>query len=93
MKLVTYVHQGKVSYGAVAGDGIVDLARRIGTRYPDVRSLFSGEGLAQARSAAEGQKPDLALAQAVLLPPIPNPGKLFCIGLNYEDHRKETKRD
>lgn len=93
MKLVTYVHKGKVSYGAVAGDGIVDLARRIGTEYPDVRSLFSGDGLAEAKSAAEGQKPDLALAQAVLLPPIPNPGKLFCIGLNYEDHRKETKRD
>jgi 2-keto-4-pentenoate hydratase/2-oxohepta-3-ene-1,7-dioic acid hydratase in catechol pathway len=92
MKLATYVHQGKVSYGAVAGDGIVDLARRIGSKYPDVRALFAG-GLAEARRAAQGQKPDLALAQAVLLPPIPNPGKLFCIGLNYEDHRKETKRD
>ena len=28
-----------------------------------------------------------------LLPPIPNPGKIFCIGLNYEDHRQETKRE
>jgi 2-keto-4-pentenoate hydratase/2-oxohepta-3-ene-1,7-dioic acid hydratase in catechol pathway len=95
MKLVTYLekaNRGSVSYGAMAGDGIVDLRRRIGREYPDVRSLFAG-GLAAARNAAQGQAPDVALADVELLPPIPNPGKLFCIGLNYEDHRKETKRD
>src|SRR5690348_11147472 len=95
MKLVTYLKKADrpaVSYGAMAGDGIVDLRRRIGAEYPDVRSLFAG-GLAAARKAAEGQKPDVSLAEVELLPPIPNPGKLFCIGLNYEDHRKETKRD
>jgi 2-keto-4-pentenoate hydratase/2-oxohepta-3-ene-1,7-dioic acid hydratase in catechol pathway len=26
------------------------------------------------------------------LPPIPNPGKIFCIGHNYEEHRQETGR-
>ena len=97
MKLVTYRHRGAVSYGAVSGEGIVDLARALRSKYPDVRSLFAG-GLPEAQAwakkqATEGRKPDLALAEAELLPPIPNPGKLFCIGLNYEDHRKETKRD
>ncbi|HEX7251175.1 MAG TPA: fumarylacetoacetate hydrolase family protein [Burkholderiales bacterium] len=92
MKLVTYRHRGAVSYGAISGEGIVDLARALAPRFPDVRSLFAG-GLPEARRACEGRKPDLALAEAELLPPIPNPGKLFCIGLNYEDHRKETKRD
>jgi 2-keto-4-pentenoate hydratase/2-oxohepta-3-ene-1,7-dioic acid hydratase in catechol pathway len=97
MKLVTYRHRGAVSYGAISGDGIVELARSLGARYPDVRSLFAGglpEAMALAsRQAAEGRKADLSLADVELLPPIPNPGKLFCIGLNYEDHRKETKRD
>ena len=27
-----------------------------------------------------------------LLPVIPNPGKNFCVGLNYVSHRTETKR-
>ena len=93
MKIVTYSNRGAVAYGAVAGEGIVDLSRRIGERYPDVRALFAANGLAAARKACEGQKPDVALAAVQLLPPIPNPGKLFCIGLNYEDHRKETRRD
>ena len=93
MKLATYSHQGRTGYGAVFGDGLVDLSRRLGGRFPDVRSLFAGNGIEEARKAAEGQKPDLRLADVALLPPIPNPGKLFCIGLNYEAHRQETKRD
>jgi 2-keto-4-pentenoate hydratase/2-oxohepta-3-ene-1,7-dioic acid hydratase in catechol pathway len=93
MKLVTYQDGNSIAYGALAGEEIVELSRRIGDRYPDVKSLFSGDGLAQAKKAAQGQKADLALAQVTLLPPLPNPGKLFCIGLNYEDHLKETRRD
>ena len=93
MKLATYSHQGRTGYGAVFGDGLVDLSRRLGDRFPDVRSLFAGHAIAEARKAAEGQKPDVRLADVTLLPPIPNPGKLFCIGLNYEAHRQETKRD
>jgi len=73
----------------VVGDGIVDLSRRIGARYPDIRTLLAQGGLAQARAAAAGLAPDLKLAQVRLLPPIPNPGKILCIGLNYDDHRKE----
>lgn len=93
MKLATYSHQGRTCYGAVLGDGLVDLSRRLGGRFPDVRSLFAGNAIAEARDAADGRKPDLRLAEVTLLPPIPNPGKLFCIGLNYEAHRQETKRD
>ena len=32
------------------------------------------------------------LASVALLPPIPNPGKIFCVGHNYESHRQETGR-
>jgi 2-keto-4-pentenoate hydratase/2-oxohepta-3-ene-1,7-dioic acid hydratase in catechol pathway len=93
LKLVSYVHANAAGFGVVAGDGIVDLSRRIGARFPDVRSLLERDGLPEARKAAEGQAPDFKLSAVTLLPPIPNPGKIFCIGLNYEDHRKETKRD
>ena len=93
VKLVSYVHQNAAGYGAIAGDGIVDLSRRIGARYPDIRTLLAHDGLAEAKKAAAGQSADLQLSAVRLLPPIPNPGKIFCIGLNYEDHRKETKRE
>ena len=33
-----------------------------------------------------------ALAEVSLLPVIPNPDKIFCVGHNYESHRQETNR-
>src|SRR5205823_4831180 len=32
------------------------------------------------------------VADAVLLPPVPDPPKILCIGLNYRDHAKENNR-
>jgi len=93
LKLATYLHQGHAGYGIVEGDGIIDLTRRIGARFPDIRTLLAHEGLGEAKKAAAGQKADLKLSEVILLPPIPNPGKIFCIGLNYEDHRQETRRE
>ncbi len=93
MKLASFQHNNAACYGVVDGEGIVDLSRRIGARYPDIRTLLRHEGLDDARKAAAGQKPDLKLADVTMLPTIPNPGKIFCIGLNYEDHRRETKRE
>ena len=93
MKLASYMYDNKACYDSVDGDGIIDLSRRIGARYPDIRSLLAGGGLEAAKKAASGQQPDLKLAEVCLLPVIPNPGKIFCIGLNYDDHRKEGKHE
>ena len=89
MKLASYLHENSACYGCVAGDGIIDLSRRIGTRYRDIRALLAEGGLDEAREVCARRKPDLSLAGLRLLPVIPNPGKIFCIGLNYDDHRKE----
>ena len=52
--------------------------------------------LVQARlaSAAEplgprGERLSIPVAEVALLAPIPRPGKLLCIGLNYRDHAEE----
>jgi hypothetical protein len=34
MKLISFAVSGRSSYGAVVGDGVVDLGRRLGDRYP-----------------------------------------------------------
>jgi 2-keto-4-pentenoate hydratase/2-oxohepta-3-ene-1,7-dioic acid hydratase in catechol pathway len=91
MKLASYTHEATACYGSVVGEGIIDLSRRIGARYRDIRALLAEGALEQAQMASAGQPPDLKLAEVRLLPVIPNPGKIFCIGLNYEDHRKEGK--
>src|SRR4029077_17005403 len=94
MKLASYKTSQGAGYGVVTGDGIVDLTRRIGKKYPDLRALLAGNGLAQAQKIAKAsKKPDFKLARITLLPVIPNPGKIVCVGLNYEEHRAETGRD
>ena len=93
MKLASYLFGGKAGYGVVTGQGVVDLTRRIGSKYPDLRALLAGDGLADARQAVTGAGPDFQIADLTLLPVIPNPDKIICVGLNYEDHIKETGRD
>lgn len=92
MKLCTLETPRGPTYGAVAGEGIIDLGRRLGSRYPDLKSLVAANAFDEAR-ALLSEKPDFAVSQATWLPVIPNPGKILCVGLNYQDHVAETKRD
>ena len=93
MKLASYLSGGLAGYGVVTKQGVVDLTRRIGSKYPDLRALLAGDGLAEARQAVAGAAADYQIANLQLLPVIPNPDKIVCVGLNYEDHLKETGRD
>ncbi len=45
---------------------------------------------AEAAEALNSSVPLVALEDAELLPPIPNPQKIVCVGLNYADHAAET---
>lgn len=91
MRLASYLVNGLPSYGVVVGDGIVDLAARLGGRYPDLRSLVAADGLEVARAAVAEARADHALGEVTLLPPIPAPEKLWCIGVNYMERNAEYK--
>ena len=41
MKFLSYKHQGKVSYGAVVDDGVVDLGKRFAKKYPTLRAALA----------------------------------------------------
>jgi 2-keto-4-pentenoate hydratase/2-oxohepta-3-ene-1,7-dioic acid hydratase in catechol pathway len=94
MKLASYKTSKGAGYGVVTDDGIVDLTRRLGRKFPDLRSLIAGNALAQAQKIAKAaKKADIKAGKVAFLPVIPNPGKIVCVGLNYEEHRVETGRD
>ena len=92
MKLATFKTAQGASYGAVVGKGIVDLRRFLGNQYPDLKALIAGNGLSQAQ-AYLSEKPDYQESDITWLPVIPNPDKILCVGLNYQDHVVETGRD
>jgi 2-keto-4-pentenoate hydratase/2-oxohepta-3-ene-1,7-dioic acid hydratase in catechol pathway len=93
MKLASYLLDGRPSYGVIEGNGVVDLGRRIGAKYPDLRALITANALDEAKRAAAGAKADASFDPLTHLPVIPNPDKIVCVGLNYEEHRVETNRD
>ena len=92
MRLASFRTAQGASYGAVTNQGIVDLGRRLGNRYSDLKALLERNGLEEARKAA-GSSADYKESDVTWLPVIPNPGKIVCVGLNYEEHRQETGRD
>ncbi|MGH7089454.1 MAG: fumarylacetoacetate hydrolase family protein [Stellaceae bacterium] len=89
MKLLSFEAKGRVSFGAAVGEGVVDLERRLGTAYADLRDLLAKDGLARAAECMAGATPDLALADVAFLPPIPAPEKIVCVGVNYADRNTE----
>jgi 2-keto-4-pentenoate hydratase/2-oxohepta-3-ene-1,7-dioic acid hydratase in catechol pathway len=91
MRWLSFVRDGRPSYGVVVGDGVAD----VGARTPDVADLkaaIASGRLAALGADAAGRSADLPLAGLTLLPVIPNPSKILCAGLNYKDHQAETGR-
>ncbi len=87
MKLVSFRRpDGRASWGIVSGSGIVDC----GSRAPSLRQALTNLG--SLRSEAEKQ-PDVQLDAVTILPPIPDPEKILCVGLNYLTHIAEGGRE
>ena len=93
MKLTSFMHQGRPSYGAVQGDRVLDLGPLLGAQAPDLKTLIAKKMLPLAAQALASHRAELAFGQLQLLPVIPNPDKIVCVGLNYHEHVKESGRD
>ena len=90
MKFLSYSHQGQASWGLATDTGVVSLSS---ANYPTLRSALADGMLEKLGTAAQGQPDTCSLAQITYLPVITDPGKIICIGHNYEEHRVETERD
>lgn len=75
---------GMPSFGRLDGDTVIDLATGA---VPDLKAALVAGALDPLADGARH-----SLADVVLLPVVPNPGKILCVGHNYESHRQETGR-
>jgi 2-keto-4-pentenoate hydratase/2-oxohepta-3-ene-1,7-dioic acid hydratase in catechol pathway len=89
VKIISFIKDGDASYGLLDGNAVTDLGARLGADYPDLKSLLSN-GLDAAR-AHESQTDFTLDAIDALLPPIPNPGVVWCAGMNTHSHFIEAK--
>jgi len=80
-----------VSFGAVVGDGVVDLGRLFGAERPTLGAVLRAGELERAISLAGSTKPTIALSEIRYLPTVTDPEKIACIGINYGQRNEEYK--
>lgn len=93
MKLCTFkTPGGLVGVGIVSGDGIIRVADHLSAAPRDMAGLIGEWQLWQEplQRLAQLQKTDFTLDEVTLLAPVPRPGKILGIGLNYADHVAES---
>jgi 2-keto-4-pentenoate hydratase/2-oxohepta-3-ene-1,7-dioic acid hydratase in catechol pathway len=89
MKLLSFLHQGRETWGAVVGDGVVDLGHARPQQATLADYIASGDYLQAARHI-EGLPVAAKLADLAFLPVIPRPEKIVCAVRNYMDHHQEV---
>ncbi len=92
MRLVSYRGDGGPRAGVLTGDGVLDAAEVLGVDAASVRELIADalvEDLAKGLDGTDASP----VSGAELLPPLPDPDKIVCIGLNYRSHAAEAGID
>ncbi|HEY8543532.1 MAG TPA: fumarylacetoacetate hydrolase family protein, partial [Acidimicrobiales bacterium] len=75
----------------VVGDGMVDVERASGGRFPaDPQAAYERWDALVAWAAGVGGDDARQWREEDLGPPAPRPGQVFAIGLNYRDHAAEA---
>jgi 2-keto-4-pentenoate hydratase/2-oxohepta-3-ene-1,7-dioic acid hydratase in catechol pathway len=89
MKLFRFGEPGRERPGLLHDGRRIDASAAVGDY---TRSFFADGGLGALRdwAASEAVRAPAVPDDARLGPPIPRPGKIVCIGLNYADHAAES---
>lgn len=92
MKLVSFTRLGQSGFGALTEGGIVDLTGIAAPGIISIRSALAASALPRLAAYVREQPPAFSLSDVTLLPVVPDPGKILCVGLNYQTHVAETGR-
>ena len=91
MKLCSFKHAGKSSFGIVKNDGVIDLGPRLkNANIHSVRGLLQANKLNSLQEIRSQNDTDYSLDDILFEPVIPSPGKVLCVGINYHAHKIET---
>ena len=81
MKLVSFLYNGQESFGVLGNSGLHPVLEAFKKKCPDLKSVIGSQKIDALEKSCEENS--LPLSQVNLLPPIPNPGKIICAGMNY----------
>ncbi|WP_090131481.1 fumarylacetoacetate hydrolase family protein [Limnohabitans sp. Rim11] len=93
MKLISYTHQEVVRYGVLVAQGVADMRHCMDNAPASINDFFahvhSNKTLIASIAQRAESAPHLSLDQVNLLPCVPRPSKIICLGVNYHDHAAE----
>lgn len=88
MKLISFKHAGRETWGAVVDGKVIELAAASGCA--TLADFVGSEAYAKRETLLKGQQPIGAFDDVELLPVIPQPEKIWCAVRNYMDHHQEA---
>ena len=89
MRLLSFIHQDRPTYGVSNGADLV--AELADGRAPDLKSFLSLDAATRTAAVAAARF-EIPLSSIAFLPVIPDPAAVFCVGSNYDAHRTEASR-
>lgn len=94
MKFLSFKHDGQDSFGGINESGeqpaIVNLSE-LSSDLSDLRDVIRNDRLNELTELVQSSDADLSLDDVELVPTIPNPEKIICIGVNYANRNAEYK--
>ncbi|MCY4312009.1 MAG: fumarylacetoacetate hydrolase family protein, partial [Rhodospirillaceae bacterium] len=88
MKLASFILKDTRTWGVVDDDKVIDM----GNICPTLKDALANGMLNSIAERVSRHEDWENLADVTLLPVIPNPDKIVCVGLNYKSHIEETGR-
>jgi len=86
-----YLKDKQPRAGVIDGADIVDINACDRSLPPTLKGILEAGALARVKKVLKSKKNRTPRDRAKLLPPIPNPGLLLSVGMNYHEHLKEMK--
>ena len=91
MNFISFLNNNEERFGIVFNNKVTDLTGQI-NNIKSLKELIQFNCLEESRSYAKNNPGDIDINSIKLLPVIPNPSKIICVGLNYHEHVKETEK-
>jgi len=90
VKLLSFNADGADRWGAIDGNGVIDLGARL-PQYADLLAVLRADAIAEAEAAAGGADTDFTVGDITFQRPVLYPEKSLCIGVNYVNRNEEYK--
>lgn len=92
MKLISFSKEKTIGFGVLLNDQVIDLGARLAVT--NLGQALRQYGVDKIKNEAAKHSADFSINDITgYRPVVADPGKIFCAGLNYDAHVKETNKE